>query len=123
MIRRSAGYLLVVCIVAGATVAAQVPASAAAGPGCKDGAYCLWKKQNYKGDKLVVKTNGFFKFPKEFNNRVSSFKNRAGIDVRLYASKRGTGTNYCYPDGVSISSLGIASNIASSSRTDPVGCG
>ena len=123
MIRRSAGYLLVVGIVAGATVAAQVPASAAAGPGCKDGAYCLWKKQNYQGDKLVVKTNDFFKFPKEFNNRVSSFKNRAGIDVRLYASKQGTGTNYCYPDGVSISSLGIASNIVSSSRTDPVGCG
>ncbi len=48
MIRRSAGYLLVVGIVAGATGAAQVPASAAAGPGCKDGAYCLWKKQNYR---------------------------------------------------------------------------
>jgi hypothetical protein len=123
MIRRSARYLLVVGIVAGATVAAHAPASHAAGSGCKDGAYCLWKNQNYKGDKVVVSTNDFFKFPKEFNNKASSFKNRAGIDVRLYAGKQGTGTNYCYPGGVSISSLGIASNIVSSSRTDPVGCG
>ncbi len=42
-----------------------------------------------QGDKLVVKTNDFFKFPKEFNNRASSFKNRAGIDVRLYAEQGG----------------------------------
>jgi hypothetical protein len=122
-IRGSARYLLAATLVAGAAAVAHAPDSAAAGPGCKDGAYCLWKNKDYKGDKLVVSTDDLSNIPREFNNKVSSLKNRTGVAVRLYTGKDGGGTVYCYPDGVGIQVLGIASNVASSSRTDPAGCG
>jgi hypothetical protein len=87
-------------------VAIALPAGASAGAkGCTDGAYCLWKKPNYRGDKLVVKTNALFNFPRFMNNRASSFKNRAGGSLLLYKGKDGNDGISCSLDGASFPTL------------------
>jgi hypothetical protein len=109
---RRATVGLVALLVAAAAI--SIPSVASAGKGCRDGAYCLWTKQNYKGEKLVVRTNALFNFPRYMNNKASSMKNRSGGIVELYDGKNGNDFITCIGAGSNLTNLEQLNNEISS---------
>ncbi len=95
-------------------LAAPVAVSAA-GPGCRDGAYCLWTKKNFEGDKLVVKSNSLVDLPTFMNNRASSLKNREGLPVIFFTGRDGAGDETCREPGHNEPDLSSTLNNAISS--------
>jgi hypothetical protein len=97
-----------------AAAAISIPSVASAGKGCRDGAYCTWTGKNYKGEKLVVKTNQLFNFPRYMNNKASSMKNRSGGIVALYDGKNGNDFITCIGEGSNLANLEQLNNEISS---------
>src|SRR5687767_12783846 len=107
--RAAAGVLAFLLTLALSAAAAGAPKGPGPTPPCPKATLCLWKGDNFTGERLKVDEPGLSNLPDWMNNEASSFRNRRSKVVVLYAGRNGNGDALCYSPQWTNSSLGFDS--------------
>jgi hypothetical protein len=85
---------------------------------CPDGWVCIWEHTNYEGRMLRFQDRGYWQDLSvyEFNDKVSSWRNRINQDARLSEHAGGGGSLLCMQPNSSSSGVGGFNDLASSIR-------
>lgn len=75
---------------------------------CASGYLCFWENQGYGGRRLQFLDTGLRSSMADFsfNDQMSSWRNRRGLDARWYYNTGGDGTSRCITSGAANSDVG-----------------
>ena len=96
----------------------EMELSAVAYGDCPAGWLCLWEHSNYAGRMLKFRDAGYWQNLTNygFNDKMSSWRNRRGLDAEWSYHTGGGGTQRCMDNGAASSSLGGDNDEASAIR-------
>ena len=78
---------------------------------CPNDAICVWTKDNYRGKRVVVKSDNVSnKIGNTINNRTSSIKNRFGQTILIYDKRDAMGESRCVGGLGKVARLGDSYN-------------